>query len=65
MIVKLEKCWNGGRSYSFRLTLPDGRRESISGDDGGWTKKRATEALDRLSTLYHLPRHSIRFHHVN
>lgn len=65
MIVQVEKCWNGGHSYSFRLTLPSGQRESIQADENGWTKQRATEALNRISRLYNTPRHRIRFYHVN
>lgn len=65
MRVKVERCWNGS-SYSFRLTLPDGRRESIDNPSGDWWRRSdAVKAKDKLCNLYGLKRDSIRFHHSN
>lgn len=58
MIVKVEQCW-GGKDLYFRLTLPDGSRESIQKDT--WDRKAATEARNLLENVYHLKRQNIRF----
>jgi hypothetical protein len=64
MRVKVERCFNGNRDvYTYRMTLPDGRRESIRGEQ--WSRSLASEAKDRLSSLYHVNRDAIRFDHVN
>ena len=59
MRIKVESCWNGGDRHYFRLTLPNGDRESITGYT--WTRSTATEALDLLESLYGYIRRSIRF----
>jgi hypothetical protein len=50
---------------NFRLTLPNGARESVSyhGGDSWWCKSYATQALDMLVNLYGLNRSKIRFEH--
>jgi hypothetical protein len=58
MRIRVESCWNGGKSLYFRLTLPDGSRETVGGER--WTRSVASEALDLLEALYHLKRRSIR-----
>lgn len=58
MKVKIEHCWGGG--HTFRITLPDGSRESIR-DPGGWDRKTASKVLDLLEHVYKLKRRSIRF----
>jgi hypothetical protein len=36
--IKVERCW-GGHRFHYRLTLPDGRRETIlDPDETGWTR---------------------------
>lgn len=60
MIVRVESCWGGGDRFYFRLTLPDGRREIVTGDR--WSRKLATIALDLLE-LHAIPRRSVRFSH--
>ena len=60
--VKVAQCWNGGNKYSFRLTMPDGSRESIGGQD--WTRKVARTALDLLQNVYGYERRKVRFRHV-
>lgn len=62
MVVRVERCWGGGDKYYFRLTMPNGSRECISGEK--WTRAVASEALDLLEGVYHLPRRNIRFYHV-
>ena len=59
MTIKVEGCWNGGSKYSFRLTMPDGSRESIMGED--WTRKLASRALDIAEHVYGFNRRKIRF----
>lgn len=51
---------------SFRLTLPDGSRESIPNPEGDyWDRKTAKAALDLLETVCGLDRRRIRFEHLN
>lgn len=59
MIVKVEGCWSGNNHYSFRLTMPTGERESITGQS--WTRTVAGRALDMLVNLYGYNRRSVRF----
>ena len=61
MTIRVEHCWGGGKRLYYRLTLPDGRRETIDGDS--WTRKLAGYAKTMLSELYHVERGSIRFRH--
>lgn len=61
MIVKVEACYGSHYNFSFRLTLPDGRREFITGET--WTRDIAIIAKDRISNLYHVERDAIRFDH--
>lgn len=57
--IKVESCWGGGERFSFRLTFPDGSRESISGDT--WTRKTASQALDIAEHVYGYDRRNVRF----
>lgn len=59
MIVKVEACWSGGNKYTFRLTLPNGTRESVTGQT--WTRALASEALDLLANVYGYNRRAVRF----
>ena len=60
MKVNVERCWSGGGDrFTFRLTLPDGSREIVSGQE--WNRRTASEALDVLESVYHLKRTAIRF----
>lgn len=58
MNVYVEACWNGGDSYSQRLTLPDGRRYSVRGD---WTNATKREARRILEVETGKPAASFRF----
>jgi len=60
-IVKVEQCWNGGNRHSFRLTMPSGHRESVTG--GAWTRQVASEALNIVEHVYGYDRRSVRFSH--
>lgn len=57
MKVKVEACWGGGDVY-HRVNV-NGDRFRVNRDT--WDRKAATEALDVLENVYHLPRSSIRF----
>lgn len=57
MIIKVEACWGGHNSY-FRINLPDGRRERVSGDN--WDRSTAKETLDLLERVYGYKRSNIR-----
>jgi hypothetical protein len=47
MKIKVESCWSGGDNYSFRLSLPDGRRYSVRGDDfSGDVRREAKRILE-------------------
>ena len=59
MKIKVEACWNGGNKYTYRLTMPDGSREFVTG--AVWTRKLASGALDMLANVYGYRRQSIRF----
>jgi hypothetical protein len=61
MIVKVEACWGGHENYSFRLTLPDGRRFSVTGHT--WTRSTARYALNILEREYGAYRISVKFRH--
>ena len=61
MKVTVNSCWGGHDFFSFRLTLPDGSRESVRGIR--WDRSVATEALDLLEKVYGLKRTAIRFVH--
>jgi len=59
MTVKVEACWGGGDNFYFRLTLPNGTREFVSGDT--WNRSKASAARDLLENVYHIPRRNVRF----
>ena len=59
MIIKIESCWSGNNHYTFRLTMPSGERESITGMK--WTRALASEALNLLENVYGYNRRAIRF----
>ena len=59
MTIKVEACYGGNDHYTFRLTMPDGSRESIRGVK--WTRKLASEALDIMVNVYGYNRRRIRF----
>jgi hypothetical protein len=59
MIVKVEACWNGNNHYTFRLTMPDGSREYVTGLE--WTRTLASNALTMLENVYGYNRRRIRF----
>ena len=60
MIVRVEATWDGSRDgHGFRLTMPDGRRESVRGE--AWDRKTASQALDLLEHVYHVKRGAVRF----
>jgi len=59
MKIKVESCWSGGTDYSFRLTMPDGKREHIKGFY--WTRSTSSKALDMLESVYGYKRRNIRF----
>lgn len=59
MTIKVDHVWNG-RSHLFRITLPNGQRETIL-DPGGWDKQTASTALNLLEDIYGLVRRNIRF----
>ena len=61
MKIKVEACWGGNDHYYFRLTLPDGSRESINAEK--WTRATASLALDRIQRACGVPRKSVRFEH--
>jgi hypothetical protein len=64
MKVKVEACWSGGDNHYFRLTMPDGSRESVTPDEPMiWSRKTATEALNVLESVYHVERRKVRFDH--
>ena len=60
-IIRVERCWNGGTRFSFRLTMPDGSRESVTGEE--WTRKVAGEALNIAEHVYGYDRRNVRFSH--
>ena len=63
MKVKVELCWTGGASFTFRLTLRDGRRFTIAGGGGGhWTRETASAARRLLAMETGAAR--FRFEHV-
>jgi hypothetical protein len=57
MTVKVESTW--GSHEGFRLTMPNGDRETLRGFR--WTRKLATQALDLLEHVYGFQRSSVRF----
>jgi hypothetical protein len=61
MLVQVERCWCGNFNYSFQLTFPGGKRESVKGED--WTRETASQALNIAEHLYGANRHSVRFQH--
>jgi len=61
MKIKVENCWSGNNNYYFRLTMPDGKRETIKSDS--WDRITASRALDLLSSVYGFKRANIRFIH--
>lgn len=61
MKICVESCWCGGDVYKFRLTLADGRRFVVVGED--WTRRVAAEARDVLACETGKPRESFRFVH--
>lgn len=64
MNVEVERCWGGNNRCYFRLTLPDGSRETVTGGSW-WTRATATEALNLLEVLYGVQRRGVRFVHMN
>ena len=56
--VRVEGATAGSRWY-FRLTMPDGSRESVPGDV--WNRKTASAALDLLESVYGFDRRRVRF----
>ena len=61
MIVKVEQCYCGHDRYTFRLTLPDGRRFTVPGNT--WRRSLATYALNILVREYGAHRISVKFRH--
>lgn len=62
MRIKVERIY----SYTgdkFRLTFPDGSREVIVGNSGGWTRVQSKQALDVAEHLYRAKRSNVRFIH--
>lgn len=68
MTVRVEACWGGGKSYSWRLEFwRNGRkhREGINCAEGAsWDRKAASLAKDFISQDYKIPRRNIRFYVV-
>ena len=59
-VIKVESTWSGHKDeHGFRLTLPDGSRESVRGSE--WNRRTATEALNLFERVYGIPRSTIRF----
>jgi len=61
MKVRVEGTYGPSSGFRYRLTLPDGRRTSLPGDD--WTRELASRALDEVQRLTGARRGSIRFDH--
>lgn len=61
MIVKVEGEYCGHDRFRFRLTLPNGKRESVPGRE--WTRAVAADALTVLERVYGYSRRNIRFRH--
>lgn len=61
MKVRVERCWGGGNRYSFRLTLPSGAREHITGEK--WDRAASIRARDLIEYNYGVTRSRIRFAH--
>lgn len=63
MRVRVERCWTGHSDrFRFRITLPDGSVEIVADYEcEGWTRKKATEALDLLENVYGIKRRNVRF----
>ena len=59
MIIHVEACWGGGERHYFRLTTPNGSRETIRGEV--WNRKAASKALDLFENISRLKRSTIRF----
>lgn len=58
MTILVDRCSDG----TFRLTDPQGRRESISNELGDrWDRDFASQALDLYQHVYHYKRRGIRF----
>lgn len=64
MVVKVERCWSGGNSYQFRVTLPNGERFMQAADEDFDWRSVASRVLDRIEQRGHA-RKAVRFNHVN
>ena len=60
--IKVEACWGGGERHYFRLTMPGGYREFVTGYR--WTRRQAKNALDLAEHVYHMDRPRVRFVHA-
>ena len=60
MKINVEQCWNGGDSFSFRLTF-NGRLEKVIAER--WNRTVATQTKNLLERVYGLNRKNIRFEH--
>ena len=59
MKFKVERCWNGEKQHTHRLTMPDGRREVFQVET--WDRSASKAALDLLEYVYRFKRRNIRF----
>lgn len=64
MRIRVEECWNGGETFSLRVTILTGMyagsREIFYCSDAGYTREEASRIRDRLVSLYGAKRQSIR-----
>ncbi len=59
MTFKVERCLDGGKKHTHRLTMPDGRREVFQVET--WDRSASKAALDLLEYVYLVKRRNIRF----
>ena len=66
MKVQIERCWNGGDRFSFRLMPIQGGGVHIvcaGNDSGTWNRESARDAKDVIQRHYDVARENIRFVH--
>lgn len=63
MKIKVESCWSGADKFSWRFTLPNGKRVMVTKHWEEWRRSEATRALDVLEWSG-VDRRTVRFHFV-